>query len=920
MKLRILNLHLWASLFLVGTVGSIAAADRVKFESDIAPIFRAHCAGCHSAEEPEGGFAVDSAEALRKGGSSGVAITAGTASSSRLWLMVSGKLEPKMPPEDETPLSEKQLSLIETWIEQGAQMPHDEAAPMRQLRTPQIEPMSAAAKPVTAMAMTSDGSIRAIARFGSIELLDANQSEIGTITGDLGKVNSLQFDREGTKLLAATGTTGAFGLAVVFDVGTQQRVLELAGHRDILYAAEFSPDQRLIATAGYDRKIILWDAETGTQLRTLRGHNGAIFDLAFSPDGRVLVSACADETAKVWSVESGERLDTLGQSEGEVFAVDVTPDGAHIIAASADNRLRVWRLVSINESKINPLLVTRFVDESPLVNFRIAPDGEFLVVLSQSGNVKIIRTRDWNQAASLDPLNEMATDVIVSSSGQAVEISLMNGEVVHRPLPPLESDVSTARQGFQPVYMDLGKPTEVNEDALRQQQSEEVLSVGRGVQISGVISADDETDQYQWSARKGEVWAIDADALADSPIDTAIAIYDSAGLPVLNTRLQAVRESYFTFRGKNSSQTNDFRMFNWQLMNLNDYLYASGEVTKLFTHPRGPDSGFNVYPDEGNRWTYFGTSHRAHALGEPAYVVRPLAEGEDPVANGLPIFNIYFENDDDPLRLAGTNSRLLFTAPKEDAYTIRIRDTRGQGGSNYAYRLTARAAQPGFRPHFEQPNHKLLRGTGRDFKVRVDRLDGFTGPVTFEIDGLTPGVLSNSPITIEPGHRFALANIWADETAEAWQESPTVTVTAHALVSGRYVERKVGVIDKLELLDRPKAIPSIHPIDREVPENQAWTLQVRRGETATARILVRRQDGFKNEIRFGNEQSGRNTAHGVYVDNIGLSGLLVRAEENEREFFLTADPIAKPGKRRFHLQGRVDGNVTTFPIWVEVLP
>ena len=134
---------------------------------------------------------------------------------------------------------------------------------------------------------------------------------------------------------------------------------------------------------------------------------------------------------------------------------------------------------------------------------------------------------------------------------------------------------------------------------------------------------------------------------------------DSAGQPVLRTRLQAVRDSYFTFRGKDSIQFGDFRMFNWREMNLNDYLYAAGEVTRLFMHPRGPDSGFNVYPNEGMRWTYFGTTHTAHALGEPAYIVSPLGPSETPTANGLPIFDVYYENDDDPMRIEDPKQRLI---------------------------------------------------------------------------------------------------------------------------------------------------------------------------------------------------------------------------------------------------------------------
>jgi hypothetical protein len=79
-------------------------------------------------------------------------------------------------------------------------------------------------------------------------------------------------------------------------------------------------------------------------------------------------------------------------------------------------------------------------------------------------------------------------------------------------------------------------------------------------------------------------------------------------------------------------------------------------------------------------------------------------------------------------------------------------------------------------------------------------------------------------------------------------------------------------------------------------------------------------EGFTTEVSFGKEDSGRNAPHGVYVDNIGLNGLLVRENENEREFFLTADPIAQLGKRSFFLRGEIDGNITTHPIVVEVLP
>ena len=61
-----------------------------------------------------------------------------------------------------------------------------------------------------------------------------------------------------------------------------------------------------------------------------------------------------------------------------------------------------------------------------------------------------------------------------------------------------------------------------------------------------------------------------------------------------------MRDSWVTFRGKDSNTSGDFR-FKWDEMNLNQYLYVNGEVVKLWYYPRGPDSGYIVYPGTGNR-------------------------------------------------------------------------------------------------------------------------------------------------------------------------------------------------------------------------------------------------------------------------------------------------------------------------------
>ena len=919
MRILLLLLML-TTAWTLGPCSGGVAAEPVDFVRDVLPILETYCIGCHTADDPAGGLSMQSHEDLLRGGSSGVAVTAGSPASSRLLSMISGTMEPIMPPDGEPGPNEEERAVLSAWIEQGATGPEGDMPTKRALRVPEITPAAEIDSPITAVAVSSDGKFQAVARFESLRLRSAgDQSVLTQIEPQPGKINAVHFSDDSTRLLVASGLTGVYGRAAIYSVASGELIRELVGHHDTLYAAVFSPDESFVATAGYDREIILWDVASGQPLWTLTGHNGAIFDLAFSPDGQVLASACADETVKIWHVASGQRLDTLSQPEAEVFAVAFTPDRQHIVAGGADNRLRVWRWESKETAQINPLIATRFIDESPLLKFAVTPDGKALVVLSESGNVKVVSTESWNVTTVLPSTDDAASDVAICPDGTCAMISLMNGQLVTRRLPPPAPPSSETSQAVEPIYMDLGEPIVTEETKLRELASETIPLVGRGAVISGTISVPDQSDAYAWQAGAGEVWAIDADAADGSPIDPMVTVLDESSQPVLRTRLQAVRDSYFTFRGKDSSQSNDFRLFNWREMNLNDYLYAAGEVTRLWMHPRGPDSGFNVYPGEGTRWTYFGTTHATHALGEPAYIVRPLSNGEAPPANGLPTFDIPYQNDDDPMRRAGKNSRLLFTALADARYTVVVTDTRGAGGPAYRYKLTLRAATPRFSPSVTQISKPIRKGSGREFIVKVDRIDGFDGPVTFELSGLPDGVIANTPLTVQAGQRSAIGTIWASASAQ-WDEPIEPQVTATATVLGRRVERRVGSVGKLTLADAPQAIPTIQPIDREVADDERWTLSLRRGETVSARVVLRRSSGFENEVSLGNETSGRNTAHGVFIDNIGLNGLLVRRDENEREFFLTAEPMAELGPRSFFITANVDGGVTSHPIVVNVLP
>jgi WD40 repeat protein len=911
---------------MVAVLTSIAPAKEnpVDFATDVVPILESYCLGCHTVDEANGGLVMESFAQLMAGGDMGEVIVAGDPESSRLYMMAAGRLEPVMPPDDLPGPSSQELEILRRWIAEGALRPAAEATGMPSLNTPQIPVTSSRPLPVTAMAVSPDGKQIAVARYGVLEILDfATRTPIAQVADLPGKINDVRYSRDGQQLVVASGVTGLYGAVRLIDSASGKTLQTMNGHCDTLYAAALSPDGRWIASAGYDRDVQLWDASNGKPVRTLKGHNGAIFDLAFSADGTVLATASADETVKLWRISDGVRLDTLSQPQGEVWCVVFSPDDSRIVAGSADNRFRVWAFESTREPRINTLLETRFADESPLVRLAFTPNGNRLLVASQAGNMGLFETIRWRQVTDLKSTGDAVSEVVIVDDGRSALVADLSGEISTYDLGDTAPGPQTDGQELEENYLQVDSLVTLEEPSQPHDSAETAVALPRGAQVDGRVTIGEHEkaeDWYRFSARRGEVWMIEVDATPNtSSLDPIVDVCDASGQRIVRTRLQAIRESYFTFRGKDSTQTSDFRLFDWQEMELNDLLYSSGEVTRLWMYPRGPDSGFNVYPGTGNRHTLFDTTPITHALQEPAYVVRPLAAEEAPIANGLPVFTIYYSNDDDSLQRAGTNSRLRFTAPETAEYTIRVADTRGIGGQALGYRLTLRPASPGFTARVDGISKPIPAGGGREFRVSVDRVDGFTGPVTFEIDGLGDGLNATRKVTIEEGQQEAYGVVWADQDVAADTDFGSPQMVARATILGRVVEHKAGDLGNLKTASGSQLQLRI-TADGEATSDasgELTTLRLKPGETISAIVHVTR-NGNDGEIKLGNEFAGRNLPHGVFVDNIGLNGLMILKGADQQQFFITAAPISATGRRMFHLKAEVDGGICSPPIYVEI--
>jgi mono/diheme cytochrome c family protein len=107
-----------------------APAPAVDFVRDIKPIFVQHCYGCHGPGQERGGLSLARHAPALAGGDTAPAFVPGSAGTSLLVERVRGTRAPAMPLDGE-PLSDAEIRLLETWIDQGAEWPEgaDEADP-----------------------------------------------------------------------------------------------------------------------------------------------------------------------------------------------------------------------------------------------------------------------------------------------------------------------------------------------------------------------------------------------------------------------------------------------------------------------------------------------------------------------------------------------------------------------------------------------------------------------------------------------------------------------------------------------------------------------------------------------------------------------------------------------------------------------
>ena len=356
------------------TCSLVMAADepvKITYEDQIKPIFREHCTSCHNANDKKSGLALDSYQAVLIGGSGGEVVAAGDLDSSRLFALTAHKEQPFMPPKQDM-IPQAKVDLLKVWIEQGMpensgsaiQKPKANAAALGMVSSarPEGEPpmpvsmikqtplFTQRAATISALAASPWSPLVAVGGQMQVALYHSETGQLqGIIPFPEGEPQSITFSRDGRLILIAGGRHSASGCAALYEIATGSRIARVGDELDIVFAADISDDNQLIAMAGPQKMVRVFETLTGNLKYEQKKHTDWIFCVRFSPDGLLLATADRASGLVVWETQTGRLFQEFSGHKGEIRSIAWRPDSLALVSGSFDGTLKMW---DMNEGKL----------------------------------------------------------------------------------------------------------------------------------------------------------------------------------------------------------------------------------------------------------------------------------------------------------------------------------------------------------------------------------------------------------------------------------------------------------------------------------------------------------------------------------------------------------------------------------------
>ena len=441
-----------SALQLILALGTLASAADLhpNYDDDVKPILRRYCFQCHSASEARSGLNLEAYAGVMRGGSSGDAVIPGRASTSLLYQAIAHEKDgvPRMP-QGGAKLADTLIGTVREWIQLGAPenaasqptvqtgpsltsyKPSNLNRPAQPILPGTLPALAAAAPvkhphPITALATSPWAPVAAVGGHERIELYNTTtRAVIGELAFPEGVPFVLRFSRDGAKLLAAGGRPVQSGKAVLFDVATGARLGVFGDERDIVLAADLSPDGKLLALGGPGKAVKVFHVADGTLAYSIAKHTDWITAIEFSPDNGKLATGDRSAGLHLWEASTGRIFVSLAEHKDSITSLTWRSDGALLASASEDGSIVIWNaadgfpaatIAKAHEAKLAPGGYGKPVNG--ILSLAYAPDG----TLASVGRDNLVKqwTGDGKPKSASVARDCLPTRVAVTFDGKAV--------------------------------------------------------------------------------------------------------------------------------------------------------------------------------------------------------------------------------------------------------------------------------------------------------------------------------------------------------------------------------------------------------------------------------------------------------------------------------------------------------------------
>lgn len=191
----------------------------------------------------------------------------------------------------------------------------------------------------------------------------------------------------------------------------------LKGHSNVINGLAFSSDGTRLISGSSDKTARIWDVRTQETIHVFQGHTERIYAVAFSPDGDLAVTGSNDDTMKLWNTGTGSLVKTLKGHEDKVRSAAFTPDGRYLLSGSDDKTIRLW------DGKTGRFIKVFAKQNRGVLSISISPDSKYVVSgiggAGSGGNeCRIFSIPSGNQITSFTKHRNIVLATTISPDGK----------------------------------------------------------------------------------------------------------------------------------------------------------------------------------------------------------------------------------------------------------------------------------------------------------------------------------------------------------------------------------------------------------------------------------------------------------------------------------------------------------------------